>query len=209
MSKHLKLTVEKRELSGKGPNRRLRDEGLVPGVFYNGKGENFMVQCQYTPLEKAYEKLGSNQVFDLEVKGEKGVIPALIWKIERNPVKGFLRHVDFYGVDMSHAMRLSVPLEVVGEPIGVKQEGGLLEIFRDSIEVECMPNDIPESITIDVSELHVGDNIHVEDLKVPSTVKLVYEEHFSVAGVVAKAAEEDLEGGAQEAEVEAEAPEEE
>ena len=136
------------------------------------------------------KKVGSNQVFQLKVEGHD-VYPSLLWKVQRDPVKGFLEHVDFYGVDMSHKMRIVVPIELIGEPAGVKSGDGLLEVFRDSIEIECLPSDIPEKITIDVSKLSVGDNVHVQDLTVPEGVEVIFEEHFSVVGVVAQTSMED------------------
>lgn len=185
MKDTLQLSVKKREASGKGPNRRLRSAKMVPGVFYNGKGENFMVKAEYIPLEKAYEKLGSNQVFDLIVEGDNTPRPSLLWKVTRDPVKGFLNHVDIYGVDMKSKMRIEVPVEVHGEAIGVK-EGGLLELYRDHLEVESLPGNIPESIVIDVSNLGQGDSVHIEELKVAEGVELIFEENFAVLGILSK-----------------------
>ncbi len=191
MNQMLQLSVQKREQTGKGPSRRLRAERLVPGVFYNGKGENQLVQAEYVPLEKAWEQLGSNKIFELKIEGSDEVRPALIWKIVREPVKGFFEHVDFYGVDMTAKMRITVPVQITGEPVGVKIGGGLLEVFRDHLEIECLPSDIPGSIVIDVTHLKVGDNIHVENLKVPSGVQVIFDEHFAVVGVIAKSADDE------------------
>lgn len=184
MSEMLQLTVQQRETKGKGANRKLRQSKMVPGIFYNGKGENLMVQSAYLPLEKAYEKLGSNQVFELSIEGLEGKRPALIWKVNRDPVKGVLSHVDFYGVDMKHKMRLEVPVELHGEAKGVKEEGGLLELFRDTIEIESLPGNIPGSIVIDISGLNVGHNVHIEDITPPEGVELIFDENFAVVGVV-------------------------
>lgn len=190
MKDMLQLTMKKREATGKGPNRRLRSAKMVPGVFYNGKGENFMVKVEYTPLEKAYERLGSNQVFELVVDGESQKRPALLWKVVREPVKGFLSHFDVYGVDMTHKMRIEVPVEVQGEAVGVK-EGGLLEIYRETLEVESLPGNIPERIVIDVSNLGQGDSVHIEEIKVSDDVELIFEENFAVVGVMSKSSLEE------------------
>jgi len=185
MKENVQLSVKKREATGKGPNRRLRAAKMVPGVYYNGKGENLMVKAEYVPLEKAYERLGSNQVFDLMIEGETTPRPSLLWKVVRDPVKGFLNHVDIYGVDMTSKMRIEVPVEVHGEAKGVK-EGGMLEIYRDSLEIESLPGNIPESIVIDVTSLGQGDSVHIEDIKVPEGVELLFEENFAILGVLSK-----------------------
>lgn len=197
MSELLQMSVEKREATGKGPNRRLRAQGLVPCVYYDGAGNNFTVQIPELALEKAYEKLGSTQVFEMAVAGSAEKHPALFWKVLRHPVKGHLLHVDFYGVDLTRVLRVDVPLEIQGTPRGVKLQGGVLEVYRDHVTVECLPMNIPESIVIDVSNLGINQNIHVSRLPVPGHLKVLFDEDFAVVGVSAKAAED--KAGAEEA----------
>ncbi len=193
MSEIMQLPVEKRETTGKGPNRRLRGKGLVPCVYYDGAGNNFPVQITELALEKAYEKLGSTQVFEMSIAGSDEKRPALFWKVLRDPVKGHLVHVDFYGVDLTKIIRVDVPLEIQGLAKGVKNQGGVLEVYRDHVSVECLPMNIPESIVIDVTGLGLNQNVHVSQLPVPGHLKVIFDEDFAVVGVSAKSAEDKLE----------------
>lgn len=190
MSELLQMSVEKREATGKGPNRRLRAQGLVPCVYYDGAGNNFTVQIPELALEKAYEKLGSTQVFEMSFAGSDEKHPALFWKILRHPVKGHLMHVDFYGVDLTKVLRVDVPLEIQGTPRGVKLQGGVLEVYRDHVTVECLPMSIPESIVIDVSNLGINQNIHVSQLPIPGHLKVLFDDDFAVVGVSAMTTED-------------------
>ena len=210
MSTTPNLSVEKREVGSKGDNRRLRVEKLVPGIYYNAKGDNIPVVVNELPLSKLWEKAGSSTMFNLLIKeGEKvDERPSLIWKVQHHPVKNRITHVDFFGVQMDVEMRLTVPFELSGTPKGIK-DGGILELFRDTLEVVCLPKDIPHSILVDVSELAVNESVQISELKLPEGVRLASEEDYAVAGVVVPQAEVEEAGGAGEGEAEEEAAEEE
>lgn len=200
MSSQSTLSVEVRSETGTGPCRRLRDKAFVPGIFYNAKGANILFSAERTPLQKLYGKVGLSQVFQLEIKqdGQVQQHPAIIRDIQHHPVKGFVTHVDFYGVDLTKKINVYIPVEVVGKPKGVVL-GGVLEIFRDELEVIGLPMSIPEKIVIDVTSLEVNHNIHVQDLKLPEIVEFVFEDNFAVVGV-ASLASEDAESEEDEAE---------
>lgn len=185
MSDQVTLTVEKRDAFGKGENRRLREQGLIPGVFYNSKGENVSVQVAELPFEKAKLLVGSNKVFNLEIKTGDATETklSLLWKFTKHPTKNKYTHVDFYGVDLDKKLRALVRVEVKGEAPGVKIGGGLLDVFRDHIEVVCLPLDIPGKIVIDVSGLQLNQSVHVKDLVMPEGVKAVYDDNYAVVGV--------------------------
>lgn len=195
MSLQKSLNVETRTAHGTGPNRRLRASGLVPGVYYDGKGENVAVQVPALPLSKAYEALGTTQVFDLVIKGGDAPMtkPAIIWKLQHHPFKRQIVHVDFYGVDLTKELHVSVPVQITGECRAVKDEGGMLSVFREHLDVVCLPLAIPEHIVIDVSELKLGTNITIEDLTFPEGVRPVYDEAFAVVGVSIPASAEEIE----------------
>lgn len=213
MAEKIKLSVAKREVTGKGAMRKLRAQEKVPGVFY-AKGENIMIQVDPLPLDRAYAKAGTSQLVYLTIEGEK-THPVLIRELIRHPYKNFITHVDFYGVDLTHSLRVRVPIETTGTAKGEK-EGGVLAIYRDGLDVECLPTDIPDNILLDVSDLDVNDSINIEDIPMPEGVTALYEENFAVLGVVVPSAveeptdeeEEDLEGE-EEAEGEEEESEEE
>lgn len=188
----LKLSVAERTATGKGPNRRLRMQSIVPGVYYDQHGANILVQVPELRLRKVYEKVGGSQVFHLEIErnGKSETLPALIWRLKHDPVRPILTHVDFFGVDLDKDIKVNVHVTTSGTAKGTKL-GGKLEIFRDHIEVICKPLDIPELIRLDITELDVNSNIFVEDIQLPEGVKAVYEENFAVLGIVPVDDEED------------------
>ena len=203
MAELLKLNVEERKQTGKGPNRRLRATGMVPGVYYDQKGANIAVKVNMVSLQKAYAQLGATQVFDLVIEkdGSSETMPALMWRVRNEPVKGFPEHVDFRGIDLEKEIKVSVPFELQGTSPGVKL-GGIMEQYRDAVDVICKPMDIPESIVIDISEMELLDSVHIEDVAFPEGVAPVFDENYSVIQVIAKRAEaeEELEEGEEGAE---------
>jgi large subunit ribosomal protein L25 len=194
MAELLKLNVQERTELGKGPNRRLRATGMVPGIYYDAKGSNIPVKVAMVPLQKAYAALGNAQVFDLvlEKDGKTETMPALLWRVRNEPVKGFPEHVDFFGVDLTKEIKIAVHFELIGSSKGVKL-GGTLELFRDNIEVICKPMDIPSSIVIDVTEMDIMDSIHIEDIQFPEGVTPVFDENYAVVAVHAAREDEDEE----------------
>lgn len=192
MADLLKLNVQKRSELGKGPNRRLRSSGMVPGIYYDAKGTNIPVKVEMVPLQKAYSKLGSAQVFDLvlEKDGKTETMPALLWRVRNEPVKGVPEHVDFFGVDLTQEIKIAVHFELVGESKGAKL-GGVLELYRDNIEVICKPMDIPESIVIDVTEMELHDSVRIEDVVFPEGVQPVFDDNYAVVSVIEPHEEEE------------------
>ncbi len=187
---NLTLEVEQRTALGKGANHRLREKGVVPGVFYN-KQENIAVQVAEMPLRKAYSKVGTSQLFNLQIKGDKAK-PSIIKSIVMHPTKTKIVHVDFYGVDLTKKLRVYIPVELEGTAAGAK-EGGILTLFRDHIEVECLPTDIPEKFVIDISALNINDTVHIEQVPMPDKVEAVHDENYTICGVTPPAAEEEPE----------------
>ena len=205
MSLQKSLQVETRSSQGKCPNRRLRAQDIVPGIYYDAKGVNIPVQVPALPLNKAFQTLGSTQVFDLIINdgGQTRTMPSIIWKMHRHPFKNQVMHVDFYGVDLNKEIKLVVPVQLIGECQAVKTEGGVLSVFREHIEVLCLPLSIPDHIVIDVSNLQLGHNITLEDLTFPEGVKPIYDENYAVVGVSIPSEEEKAPGEEAEAAPEA------
>ncbi|MEW5772577.1 MAG: 50S ribosomal protein L25 [Thermodesulfobacteriota bacterium] len=196
MAQQVTLKVEPRSDTGKGPNRRLRTEETVPGVFYT-RTENIPVQIKEMPLRKAFSQVGQSQILAVQV-GDGEAKPSLIKAIQFHPYKNRILHVDFYGVDLTKALRVSVPVIVSGKSKG-EAEGGVLELIRDHLEVECLPGDIPDKLTVDVTPLAIGQSIHVADVPMPAGVKAVYDDNYAVVGVIAKVAESEAGEGSGEA----------
>lgn len=194
MAELMTLKVRPRGEKGKCPCRRIRTQNLVPGIYYNQQGQNIAVQVEMLPLTKLHNKLGSSRVFHLEIDQEGAALPSLIKSVQYDPIKSVPIHVDFYGVDLDRDIKVDVRVVVEGKAKGIIL-GGLLEVFRDSLEVICKPLDVPEKIVIDVTDLDIGVNLHVADVKLPSGVRAVYDDNFAVVGVVAQEAEETKEEG--------------
>lgn len=186
MAQQVTLQVEPRTGKGKGPNRRLRADETVPGVFYT-RSENIPVQVKEMPLRKAFSQVGQSQLLAVQV-GDGDAKPSIIKAIQFHPYKNRILHVDFYGVDLTKTLRVSVPVTVTGKSKGVA-EGGVLELIRDHLEVECLPGDIPDKLTIDVTPLAIGQSVHVSEMPMPSGVKAVFEDNFAVVSVMTKVAE--------------------
>lgn len=197
MAELMKLSVSPRAEKGKCPCRRIRTKNLVPGIYYNQQGENIAVQVEMLPLTKLHAKLGSSRVFNLEIEqdGKTSTLPSLFKSVQYDPIKSSPIHVDFYGVDLDRDIKVDVRVVVEGKAKGIIM-GGQLEVFRDSIEVVCKPLDVPEKIVIDVTDLDIGVNLHIGDVKLPAGVRAVFDESYSVVGVVAVEAEEAKPGDA-------------
>ncbi|MDR3319493.1 MAG: 50S ribosomal protein L25/general stress protein Ctc [Desulfovibrio sp.] len=188
------LCVQKREQSGKGPNGRLRAQALVPGVFYTAEGKNISVQTSALPLDKMYGEMGHTTVFNLEIddNGHKSVHPVLFWNVQRHPYKKSFTHIDFYGVDLDKEVKIEVPLEFVGTARGVKL-GGVLETYREELRLASKPLDMPQKITVDVTNMTINDVITIQDLQLPANVRAVCDRNFAVVCVAAKSTD-DVEG---------------
>ncbi|MEN3185107.1 MAG: 50S ribosomal protein L25 [Atribacterota bacterium] len=159
------------EEKGKGGSRRLRKAGWIPAVLYSkdsrgGKGE--LVKLPAREFEKVlYARHASHHLLSLSLDGKEK--RSIIKEIQRNPVKNEVWHIDFYEVKADQKISLSVPVVVKGEAKGVK-EGGILEVVTTELEIECLPETIPEAIVVDVSNLEIGDAVHVRELSVPQGV---------------------------------------
>ncbi len=193
------LVVQKREGKGKGASRRLRNQALVPGVYYTADGANIMVQAPALPLEKMYEQAGHTTVFNLEIDSEQGkeTHPVLIWQVQRHPYKKQFLHIDYYGVDLNKEIKVDVPVEFVGTPRGVKL-GGVMETYREIVHLGAKPLDMPQKVTIDVSGMNIGDTLNVADLQLPPNVRAVFDHNYAIVGVLSKTQDAGEEEEAQE-----------
>ena len=168
------LSVVKRQDLGKGANRRLRAADLVPGVFYSAAGENIAVQAETLPLEKMASEMSTTGVFMLEIddNGTKTNHPAMFWQVQKHPYKKAFKHVDFFGVDLEKEIKVKVPVEFVGTAKGVKL-GGVLESYREVLVLKSKPMDMPQKVTVDVSNMDVNTTIAVADVVLPANVSAV------------------------------------
>jgi large subunit ribosomal protein L25 len=197
------LSAEAREGVGKGVNRKLRAAGRIPGVIYGKKRDPQAIHLDPSALEKLLRGSGAglNTLIDLSVGGRTDTV--LVKELQRHPVKGAFWHVDFYQVDLTRKITVSIPLHFVGKARGV-EFGGILDHPLRELEVECLPRAIPEFVEVDVSALEIGESIHVSDLALPEGVEVKTDAALPVASVVLPAAE--VEAAPAETIVEGEAP---
>jgi large subunit ribosomal protein L25 len=169
MANILELTAETRQRSGTSSVRRMRKEGLVPAVIYGRKTENANIKVNTKAVTTLLKDSASDNVLvNLQIDGDKTQL-ALIQKVQHDYLKGGILHIDFHAVDMNESIHAVVPLELHGEAEGVKA-GGQLDMMLHSIEVHCLPKDLPEKIIIDVTNVGQGTGVHVRDLKLPEGV---------------------------------------
>ncbi len=192
MSSVQNVEADPREDFGKNAARRMRREGRIPAVVYGGGGPSIPVLVDPKKIQAVlHSESGQNAIFTLDIRGKA---PARVmirdWQVE--PIHGGLLHVDLVRISRDAKLKVKVPIQVVGEPVGVKVQGGVFEFVLREAEVECLPDDIPEHFTIDVSELTIGRNLRVSDLPVSDKLKLLTDTNRVVAHVVALKAEEEV-----------------
>lgn len=184
------LSVELRSRTGKGGSRQLRSQGLIPGVVY-GKGMD-AVPVTLNPKELSAVLAGEggfNNLLTLKGGGSLNDNVVIVADLLRDPLKGNPLHVDLHKINLTEKIRVEVSLNLVGVAQGVK-DGGLLDFAKHTVEIECLPAQIPEHIDVDVTNLTVGHSIHVGDLQLPGGVKVLGDARASVVSVLGTAKEE-------------------
>jgi large subunit ribosomal protein L25 len=183
------VTAQSRTESGKNANRRLRGKGLIPGVVYGAKKETLPVAVSPKDIGAILKSAaGENTLFDLDLGGEKRKV--ILKEFQREPLKGRLLHADFYEVALDKKIEVKVHVEVVGVPVGVKTQGGILDFVTRELEIECLPTDIPDKIAVDVTALELGKHLRVSDLSLPAKLTMLTEPGVVIVHVVAPRAEE-------------------
>ena len=189
----LDLKAQVRKTTGKGLARALRREGRIPAVLYGPKTDSMMLSIDFKEFEQIVRKANVGSVLlNLQIQnGETLTRPAMIKELQTNPVSGAFLHIDFYEIDMQRKINVSVPVVTRGKSAGV-EEGGLLQIVRREIELFCLPTAIPESIEVDISDLTIGDSIHIREIALPGDVELPEDIDFTVITVLAPKVEEEV-----------------
>lgn len=188
MIKDITITASSREGTGKGPARRLRAQGMIPAAVYGEGGEASAVAINAKELATILRSgSGQNTIFKIALpQGDGEPANVIIKDYQVDPIKGRLLHADLLRLSMTTLTRVDVSVETLGEPAGVKTDGGILEVQLREIEVECLPGDIPQHLQVDVSHLRIGDHVTVADLVYDrEKVKVLADEHQIVAGVLA------------------------
>jgi large subunit ribosomal protein L25 len=184
---------KKRDSRGKNEMRRLRQAGSVPGVLYGGTGEAVPVALEAQQLAPLFRtESGHNALLSLKIEGQNEEL-AVLKDWQTDPLHGSLLHVDLLRVAKDVRMRVRVPVHTSGDPLGVKQQGGVFEVISREVEIECLPMDIPDEFRMDVSGLMIGKQLRFSDLPLdPAKMKLVSEARTVIAHVVAPRKEEEV-----------------
>ncbi len=192
MAKQVKLKVERRDTTGRSAVRKLKARGIVPAVIYGAKDKPQPLQVAARDINAMFSHAsGENILVELEIAGEKSNRMALVQEVQHSPLGGNVLHVDFHAISMDEKIHAEVPLEPVGIAEGVKNFGGLLEQSLRALPIECLPKDLPDRITVDVSALNIGDSIHVRDIQLPSGVAAKVQLDLTVFSVLAPVTEEE------------------
>ena len=192
--KQLELSATIRSAIGNGPARQLRMQGKMPAVLYGPKAEPVLLTVDIKELETSL-KQGSlaQSIFNLTVDGDKKKATAVMIKeLQRHPVSGNFLHADFYEIDMKRKIAVMVPINAVGKSAGVEM-GGILQVIRREIEVLCLPTEIPESFDIDITDLEIGDSVHVDEIPTTENVEIPADTNFTVLTIVSPKIEEEPE----------------
>lgn len=193
------LAVEVRTDTGKGAARKLRAVGRIPAVLYGHGNASVSLSIQAKDLDTLLKTshAGLNTLIDLEGDGAVAGKVVLIKELQRHSVAGTLSHADFFEIDATAKMHVSVPIKLEGTPEGVKL-GGVLEHIMREIDLLCLPNAIPDSLEVDVSEMNQNESLHVSDLTLPEGVETGVDEALPIVHVATKKIEEEVEVVAEE-----------
>jgi large subunit ribosomal protein L25 len=190
MRKEITVTAEPRSTRGKNEARRLRAAGSAPAVLYGVNDTNVTVAVSPKEIGRIlHSKTGHNTIFNLSVTGGENT-PVMIVDWLSDPIKDTLLHVDLKRIDLTKRIKVRVPVITVGEPQGVKLQGGLHELITREIEIECLPDDIPESLSIETSHMMIGQSVRASDVPLTGSMVLLSQPESVISHVVAMKAEE-------------------
>jgi large subunit ribosomal protein L25 len=190
--KDITVAAEVRTSRGKNEAYRTRAAGKIPAVVYGAYQDPVSVALNPREILKIVRSAtGYNTIFTLAVEGGEST-PVMVVDQQVDPVKGTLLHADLKRIDLTKRIRVSIPVHTAGEPAGVKVQGGLLEVITRAIEIECLPDEIPESYTVNVSDLMIGQSKRASDVALAGSVKLVSDPQSVIAHIVTLRAEEEV-----------------
>ena len=190
MRTEIVVTAEVRSTRGKNEAHRTRRAGQIPAVVYGAYKDPVSVAVNPREILKIVRsKTGYNTIFNLSIQGGE-TTPVMVVDQQSDPIKGTLLHADLKRIDLTKRIRVHIPVHTTGEAHGVKVQGGLLEVITRAIEIECLPDEIPEGFTVDVTELMIGQSKRASDVALSGSMKLVSSPDSVIAHSVALRAEE-------------------
>ncbi|EFK08993.1 ribosomal protein L25, Ctc-form [delta proteobacterium NaphS2] len=205
----LALAAHIRTETGKGAARRLRQNNQIPAIFYGPGVDPIMLRIEYSrllELEKAGK--GENAILDLKIHTDQGetIKKVMVKELTVDPLKNTFVHADFYEISNDREITLPIPVHLLNTPIGVAEEGGILQQIRREVTITCFPDKLIEFLEIDIADLNVGDTVRIGDLELPEGIQIMEEPNLTVAVVNIKGsaladleAEEEAEEGMEEA----------
>jgi len=186
------IEAQRRNPAGKNANRRLRNSGRIPAVVYGAKREPLPLMVDPDAISDIlHSQSGHNTIFAVKVDGG-AQSNVMVKDYQLDPVRGNIIHADLYEIAMDQLLKLTVDVEMVGEAQGVKTDGGIMDVVTRSLEVECLPSDIPESIKVDVSPLKINDYIRVKNLPVDAKVRILSDPEVVIVTIVPPVKEEEV-----------------
>ncbi len=194
--KKILLNAKRRDIHGSAPSRKLRKGGEVPGVIYGHDFEPLHVSVSEKEIGTALSgEAGRNVLIEMKVVKDGGTedVAVMVKDLQKNALSSRIVHVDFLHIVLQEKIRTKVPIVLVGEPIGVKEDGGVMIHGLREIEVECLPTDIPNQFTVPVSEFRIGGSVHVSELAAPDGVTIISHGEETIVSVAAPAKEEVVE----------------
>ena len=189
MKKDITISAEARTGRGKNEARRLRVLGFAPAVVYGAGKDAVAVAVSPKEVKKILSSsTGYNTIFNLSIKdGETTPVMLVDW--QNDPVKDNLLHVDLKRIDLTKRISVKIPVHTHGDPKGVKLQGGLLEVITREVEIDCLPDEIPDSFSLDVTEMSIGDSLRASDVPMSGSMKLISSAELVIAHVVSLRAE--------------------
>jgi large subunit ribosomal protein L25 len=185
------LAAQVRVGKGKGAARKLRRDDRIPAIFYGPKTEPIMLSIGQPDLRRVLkEGAGDNFLIDLQIQSGEGVQThkAMLKEILADPLTGDCLHADFHQISMDKEITLDIPVHLINIPVGVSQNGGMLQHIRRELRIACMPDKLVSFIEVDVSALDVGEALHVRDMKLPEGIRSLDEDDLAIATVAAPSA---------------------
>lgn len=171
--KEVPMTATRRDETGKGVARRARAAGMIPGVVYGPEIDPMPITLEEKEFHAAMKSADAATVLNLRVNGSENKV--LVRDIQRHPVTSKVIHIDFHAISMNKPIHIAIPIHFVGTPKGVKVDGGIMQVLLREVEISCLPMDIPDRFEIDVTELGIGESIHVAKLDIPNVEILTLE----------------------------------
>lgn len=180
------LNARTRETTGKGAAKKLRKNNQIPATFYGPSREPLKLAMDYPELEGLIKRSGGESIIlDLKVKSEDGTQTwnVILKDLQIDPIKDTYLHADFYEISMDKEITVNVPIHLINTPAGVEEEGGILQHVRRELTVTCLPDKLIETLEVDVSQLEIGDSVHIRDLVLPEGITSLDEENLTIAVV--------------------------